>query len=403
MRHVIIGGSIAAASAIAAITAKDRDAEITVVSQERPFYFRPLIPNLLEGSRSLEDISYLAGVKGVARLVSDSATGLDTGGRKVRLASGAELEYDRLLIATGGLPQVPDIPGAENVFTLRTAADALAIKKAAFGLKVKEALIIGGGLVGIKAALALGKLGLGVTIVERLGQLLYPRLDFKGASIIRERLEKSGIGIIAGEEVREISNGRARLGLGAEVSAPLVVAAVGTSPNTGWLKGSRLESAGGLLVDDNLMTPVKDVFAAGDCMSFADTVSGRMITSALWTNAVETGRTAGTNMAGGRTVCPGIWQVLNATEICGVPMVSSGITEAAPEEEVYAHEGPDGYRKLIFEGARLKGALFLGEIKGAGVYTSLIRNRTALSEVQKQKAIRATLGYADFAMAGARY
>lgn len=398
MQYVVLGGSIAAASAVSAIRKKDREAEVTVVAPETPFYYRPLIPMLVDGSRSVDDISYSGEVEGIARLVKDRAVGLDTKAREVSLGSGGRLGYDRLLIATGSSPLIPDIPGGEKLRPMRTASDALALKDAAAG--AKEALVVGGGLVGIKTALALGKLGLKATIVEKLGQVLHPRLDARGASILEGRLRQSGIEIMTGEMVSEASGGKAKLASGRELSAPLIAVAVGTSPNIGWLNGSGLRADAGLSVDKTLMTSAEGVYAAGDAVCFADAVTGMTVRSALWAHAVEMGRIAGTNMAGGRTVCPDILQVLNATEIEGIPMVSVGRTEAEPDAEVYAHEGSKGYRKLIFDGARLTGALFMGDIRGSGVYAHLIRNRTQLSDMQKRKAINATLGYADFALAG---
>lgn len=399
MQYVVLGGSIAAASAMSAIRGKDPGAEITVVSPETPFYFRPLIPMLIEGSRTMEDISYSGEVAGIARLVRDRAVGLDARAREVSFGSGGRLGYDRLLIATGSSPLIPDIPGGERLLPVRTAEDALALREAASG--VREALVIGGGLVGIKTALALGKLGLKATIVERLGQVLYPRLDVRGASIVEEKLRKSGVEIITGETVREASGGRAKLAGGRVLGAPLIAVAVGTSPNTGWLDGSGLRAEAGLSVDRTLMTSAEGVYAAGDAACFEDAVTGETVPSALWTNAVEMGRVAGVNMAGGKMACPAIMRVLNATEIEGIPMVSAGSVEAGAGEEAYAREGARGYRKLVFKGARLTGVLFMGDLRGAGVYTSLIRNRTELSERQRQKAVSATLGYADFAMAAA--
>jgi len=127
-------------------------------------------------------------------------------------------------------------------------------------------------------------------------------------------------------------------------------------------------------------------------------VSGDRFNSALWTNAVEMGKAAGANMAGGKTACPSLLKTMNASVIDGVPMVSVGKTEADPEEETYAYEDSAGYRKLIFNGDRLTGCLFMGDVKGAGIYTNMIRNRIELSEGQKRKALSATLGYADFAI-----
>lgn len=399
MHYVLVGGSIAAASAMAEIRKNDPGAEVTVVSPEAPFYFRPLIPMLIDGSRSMDEISYSAEVEGVTRLITDTAVGLDTQAQEVMLGSGEKLTYDRLLIATGSGALLPDIQGGASVMPMRTSADALALKDAASN--VKEALVVGGGLVGIKTSLALGKLGLKVTMVEKLDQLLYPRLDQRGATMVEERLRQAGIAIFKGETVAEASGGRARLSGGAEAGAQVVVAAVGTAPNVGWLEGSGINAQGGIAVNDALMTSLEGVYAAGDAASFTDVVSGEIVQSALWTNAVDMGRAAGTNMAGGSARCPGIWQVLNATEIEGIPMVSAGRVEAGPGEEAFAHEGSRGYRKLVFNGKRLTGCIFMGEVKGAGVYTNLIKNRTELSEAQRRKAMDATLGYADFALAGA--
>jgi NAD(P)H-nitrite reductase large subunit len=400
MRHVIIGGSIAASSAIAAIREKDPKAGITVVTpEESPFYYRPLIPMLLEGTRSMDELSYQGrtGELGM-ELVRDRADGLDAAARRVRLASGGMIEYDRLLVATGSAPVMPEVPGDMKLYPLRSATDALALKKAAEGLSGLGAVVIGGGLVGVKTSLALKSLGLKPVIVEKMGQLLYPRLDPEGASLVEDRLVSAGVGIVKDDEVAEAVGGKVILKGGSEIPAGLVAVATGTTPAVGWLGDSGLKAGDGLVVDGNLMTSAQGVYAAGDAVEFQDAATGRTFPSALWTNAASMGKVAGANMAGEQASYSGMLRVMNATEIEGMPMVSMGEVDA--DAEVHVRTGAFGYRKLLFDGQRLLGAIFMGEINGSGVYTHLLRNRAELSVYQKERALSGSLGYADFVLAG---
>lgn len=394
MQYVIVGGGIAAASAIKSIRATDLQGTIMVVCREKPFYYRPMIPLIIDGSISEADITFpddFATVQGV-EVVSDQAISLTPGKKKLMLASGNMLNYEKILIATGSRPLIPNIPGIENAFTLRTLEDAHKIREAAVG--AKKAAILGAGLVGIKAALALSKQGLQATIIEELPQILYPRLDQKGAAIVQARLEQKGIRVITNDSFSAVLSTGAKLTSGAAVDADMVILAAGTCPNTEWLDGSGVNLEQAVVVDENMKTSVEDCYAAGDVVQGLELLEQRPVVSALWTHAVDMGKAAGVNMAGGKRRYPGLLSVMNATEIEGIPMISAGAV-ADESGEVLAANEHDSYRKLIFRDDRLIGAIFMGRITRAGTYVNLIKNQLPLGKL-KDKALKGKLSYADF-------
>ncbi len=394
MQYVIVGGSIAGASAIRAIRANDPEGVITLVTAEKPFYYRPLIPLIIDGDITDEDIFFPEDIEtslGI-QLVSDRAVALDPEKKELTLDSASRLEYDKLLIATGSIPLLPDVPGTEKAFTLRTLNDAHKIKEAAAG--ARKTVILGGGFVGIKAASALSKLGHDITIIEKLSQILYPRLDQKSADIVQKRIEKKGIRCITTDTITEVLDGGVKLTSGDVIEADLVILAVGINPNTEWLEGSGLKIEKAMVVDELLKTSAENCYAAGDVVQALDLVEHEPAVSVLWTNAVDMGKAAGTNMAGGKKRYPGLLSVLNATEIEGIPLVSAGaVTDGGGE--VFIDNGYDGYRKLVFRDDRLIGAIFMGRLKNTGIYINLIKNQTPLGNL-KDKAIKGTLTYVDF-------
>jgi NAD(P)H-nitrite reductase large subunit len=395
MQYVIVGGSIAGASAIRAIRANDPEGVIILVTAEKPFYYRPLIPLIIDGDITDEDIFFPEDIEtslGI-QLVNDRAVALDPEKKELTLNCTSRLEYDKLLIATGSIPLLPDVPGTEKAFTLRTLNDAHKIKEAAAG--ARKTVILGGGFVGIKAAIALAKLGHKITIIEKLSQILYPRLDQKSADIVQKRIEEKGIQIITNDTITEVLDSGVKLSSGDAIEeADLVILAIGISPNTGWLEGSGLKIEKAMVVDELLKTSAEDCYAAGDVVQALDLVAHEPAVSVLWTNAVDMGKAAGTNMAGGKKRYPGLLSVLNATEIEGIPMVSAGtVTDGGGE--VFIDNGYDGYRKLVFRDDRLIGAIFMGRLKNTGIYINLIKNQTPLGNL-KDKAIKDTLTYVDF-------
>lgn len=402
MEYVILGGSIAGISAARAIRGREEKARITVITEEETgAYYRPMIPFLIEKQDIdiyFEDDPFeQCGLD----IIHERAVALKPEVREVILSSGRKVRYDRLLIATGGSPVVPEIPGLreKGFFTLRTMADAVAIREHASGKK--KAMVIGGGLVGLKAAVALLHVGLSVTIVERLEQILPRRLDRRGAQIIEKAVRNAGISVVTGDTVASVRRARsgpesAELASGRSIPCDMIIAAVGVRPNVDFLKGSGIKVRGGIRVDEHLRTSVPDVYAAGDVVEYADAVTGDMEVSGLWTTAEEMGKLAGRNMTGSSGRYKGFLSVMNATSIFNIPFISLGLIEPEGEGfETVVDDSIGNYRKLVFRGDHLMGAVFVGDLKNAGIYTNLIRNRYPVGNL-KAEAIRGNLGYVNF-------
>jgi NAD(P)H-nitrite reductase large subunit len=402
MRYVIIGGSIAGIAAAKSIRAKDAGAAIIMISKEKgKTYYRPMIPYLIE--KSDVDIAFLKDPveQYTIRMIYDLAISIDAEKRAVTLESGNIVQFDRLLIATGGKAVIPDIRGIEGPgsFTLRTRNDADHIREFAAGKK--NAVIIGAGMVGIRAATALKNAGLNVTLIEQLDQILSGKLDRRGAEIIMKIMKDTGFSIVTNDIVTTVvRKGDAITGVtlrsGKNIDAEIVIVATGVEPDISFLSGSGIETNRGILINERLETNIPDIFAAGDVVEYIDAVKGKTEICGLWTNAEEMGRFAGINMAGGSIAYRGYLSTMNSTEIQGIPIISVGIID--PEEgeyEIISDDRIDSYRKLVFKGDVLVGFVFLGDIRGAGIYTGLVRNGIAIREL-KTEAIRGSLEYIDF-------
>ncbi|NOZ68238.1 MAG: NAD(P)/FAD-dependent oxidoreductase [Deferribacteres bacterium] len=401
MNYIIIGGGIAGITAAKAVRRRDAQAEITMISAEKTCpYYRPLIPLLIEKGDA--DVTYAEDPISEYKinLLQDRVVRVALQERDVVLASGKRPGFDKLLIATGSRPVIPGIEGISGpgIYTLRTVDDALRINAAVQG--VKKAAVIGGGFVGIKAALALIRRGIEVIIIEQLGQILSRRLDARGAEIVSEALARRGIKIMTGSPVSRITHdsGRitVRLESGSTTEAGLVVVAAGVRPDIEAFRDSGIKTGRGILVGETLETNVPGIYAAGDVVEFRDLLTGRPCVSGLWSNAEEMGRIAGSNMAGDRIKFEGFLPVMNAADIAGIPLVSAGIIEPVEEgHETVTDDRPGRYRRLVFRGDRLEGALFIGDVRNAGIYVNLIKNRIPLGGL-KEKAASGDLQYVHF-------
>ncbi|MDI6717416.1 MAG: FAD-dependent oxidoreductase, partial [Actinomycetota bacterium] len=330
---------------------------------------------------------------------------LETDKKRITLSTGKVVAYDKLLIAAGSSPAVPKIPGVQSkgVFTLRTMEDAQAIREFALARKAKQekkAVVIGGGFVGIKAAIALRKLGLNVQIVERLGQLGYPRLDEVASSIIQKELEENGVIVHLNNIVEEIEDNlsyrQIRISSGDNIEADLIIICVGTKPNVEIFKKAGVDVASGIKVNELLQTNVPDVYAAGDIVEFKDEIIGEPQVSALWTNAQEMGKIAGENMSGGNKKFSAFLSIMNAMEIYKLPVISIGLANLPDGEvnshaeespyEVFISRGGKFYRKLVFAKDTLVGALLIGNVDNAGLYLNLIKNRMPCAYLKSKLA-----------------
>lgn len=393
MHYVIIGNGAAGIAAAETIERIDSLGAITVISDE-PYlaYYRPLIPLVIDDEYSAEEICRDRAELPPRAIIRTSArvNNIDPKKNTVLLEDGDSISYDRLLIATGSSPRPLSVPGASGhgVFFLRRLEDALAVKETAH--KARRAVIVGGGRIGCKAAVALNELGLKVSMVEKLDRLMPPQLDKEASSFFEKALRRLGIEIHTGQSISRIlrQDGAvvgALLEDGRRLAADMVLVAVGIKPNTELAQKAGAQVSDGVIVDKYMRTSVPDIYAAGDIVETTDVVSGEKMVSGIWTNAVEMGQTAGENMAGGSRKSRGAFALMNALELAGIAVISVGVIQPPLDEgyEILVQKKGESYRKFVFRNDVLTGVLLVGKLDHAGVYTSLIREKTKLGELKE--------------------
>lgn len=392
MRTVIIGNSAAAVGAVEAIRQHDRESAITIVAEEpHHVYSRPLISYLLAGAVGEARMPYRPADfyrrHRVETMLGTRVARVEPQDRTLALAGGSTLTYDRLLIATGGAPVVPPIPGADldGVFTFIRWEDARRISRHIEAHAVESALVIGGGLIGLKAAEALLARALRITIVELADRILSASFDPTASRLAETALQGAGVELRTGTTVERIlgRDGRvdhALLQGGERVGCDLVVLAIGVRPNTSLIPPEAgIEIERGIVVDDRMRTSAPGVYAAGDCAEARDLLLGGRRPIAIWPNAVRQGAVAGCSIAGVEREYQGGFP-MNSVDVCGVPTISVGITAPPPDQdgyeivERYDRESAT-YKRLVLRDERLVGAICVGEIDRAGIYTGLIREQ----------------------------
>lgn len=395
-RYVIIGNSAGGVGAVEAIREVDPSSTLTLISDEPyPAYSRPMISNFLAEEAGLENMLYRG--KGfyqeqrVEALLGRRAAKIDFEARTVGLEDGATVEYERLLLAPGGVPIIPRMAGGEKsgVFTFNKLADAEKMKPQVEG--AKEAVVIGGGLIGVSVAEALVKRGLEVSVVEMKDRVLNLLLDPQASALIEAAMRREGVEILANHTVAEVlgrgedgnSVGGVVLDDGQRRRADLAVVAIGVAPRTELVVGSKIKVNRGIVVDRLMETTVPGVFACGDVAEAHDFILETSRLTPIWPNAYYGGRVAGFNMAGRRAEYPG-GTAMNALKYFGVPIVSAGLTILEPGREggfeILASGGVEEgrYRKILLKEGRVVGLTFVGEIEGSGIVYGLMRSRASV-------------------------
>lgn len=391
MRTVIIGNSAAAVGAIEAIRRHDQENPITVVADEpHHVYARPLISYLL-GEMVNEAQMYYRPPDfyerfGVETMLGVEVVGINLQEQSIALAGGGALTYDRLIIATGGRPFVPPTPGVdlEGVFTFTRWEDAQRMGRYLKERGVGSAVVVGGGLIGLKTTEALLPHSIRVTVVELADRILSTTFDQTASKLAESALRRAGVEVRTSTTVKEIAGKDGRvdhvvLQDGERLACDMVIIAIGVRPNVGLVAGTDIAVNQGILVDRRMQTSLPHVYAAGDCAEAYDLLLGDNRPIAIWPNAYRQGCVAGCAIAGVEREYEGGF-LMNSVEVCGMPTISVGLTDpqdSADEYEImerYDREAP-AYKRLVLRGNRLVGAICVGNIERAGIYTGLIRDQ----------------------------
>jgi NAD(P)H-nitrite reductase large subunit len=393
-RYLVIGNSAAAVNACEALRAVDREGSLAVFSEERyRCYSRPLISYLVAGEISPTGMYYRP--QGFYRSVgADFHRGerieeVDGEKKTVTSSTGDKFSWDKLLLATGFRPFIPPIEGLEEVDYLTFVSWDDAKRMLDLTRRPLRALIIGAGLIGMKAAEALHARGARVVVVEKMERILPQALDAEASSLVEGVCRKAGLELATGEGVRRVeaggkTKGKAVLEGGSEVDFDLLVVAVGVRPRLELAEQAGLRVGRGIVVDESQRTSHPDIFAAGDVAEAHDIVREEPTVNALWPVAALQGKYAGKNMAGGDASYPGCHS-MNSVEFFGLPVLSAGLVNPPDdgyETIVRRGEGKE-YRKVVLKGDTLVGMIVAGKIERAGLLTSLIQERSNVSRIKK--------------------
>ncbi len=397
MKILIIGNSAAGTAAIETIRRYDTKSSITQLSDEtHPLYSRCLISYYLAGKIDKDALSYRSSnfhrKMDVNLRLGSRVMEVDPAGQQVKCADGSVHRFDALLISTGSSAKIPaNIPkDLRGVFALRTIADAEFIKQRV--TQAKRAVILGGGLIGMRAAEALCACGLRVNVIVGSNRILSRMIDYDAAQVIVRKLEENNVEVMTGTDISEVmhKNGEVigvRTNQGRALDCEILIVAKSVQANTDLIQNTDIKIRWGIETDASMRTSHENIFAAGDVAETYDITTEQYTINALWTCAVQQGRIAGKNIAGEKTQYAGSVG-MNSLNFWGIPLISFGI--AAPkDEEKYtviadSRSGRKMYKKIVIGDNRIKGLILVGEIKNAGVLFSLIQNRVDVSSFKDE-------------------
>lgn len=367
-RHLVIGGGTAGLNAIRTIREEDGgSSEITLVSAERP-YSRMVLPYYLGDSIAESHVftatpASLAAWK-VKTLIGRKAAKLDPGARTLTLDDGSTVEYDDCLIATGSSAVRAPVPGADgpgvhSFWTLEQARGVIAQIRPG-----SHVVMVGAGFIAFTILNSILALGATLTIVEVAPRILPRMIDDTGAGLVEEWLKRHGVKVRTGVRLTKITDAKGRQKLsfttGGDLVADVVIMATGIRTNLDWLKDSGVRVNQGIVVDEHLRSSVPNVYAAGDVAEGRDLISGANAVHAIEPTAQEHGRVVGANMAG-KTVSYRGSLIINIVEVCHLDVASFGAWEDARAETASGVKADrPAYRKLLWRGERLVGAIILG-------------------------------------------
>ncbi|NLV75442.1 MAG: NAD(P)/FAD-dependent oxidoreductase [Tissierellia bacterium] len=385
VKYLIIGNGIAGLSAAKEIRKKDANGSITMVSSE-PYltYYRLRLTECLYKECNEEEM--LVNNKewyeenNIEVILNKIVEKLDTKNNRIRLDDATEIQYGKLLIATGSRPFIPPVAGKykQGVLALRTLKDLNYIKN--YFRTKNNITVIGGGLLGLEAAWALKQLGKEVNIVEFAPYILPRQLDEELSNKLEDRLIEEGFNLYLNSQATEILGGIVANGIklddGSEIKTDAILFSVGIRPNLDLIRDTEIEFNKGVIVDKNLKTNIDNIYAAGDVIE----VNGKII--GLWTSSNEQGKIAGKNMAG---------ENLNYAEPSPYTSLQLGeiklfsIGNINEYDEIYEYIWEEVHHKLFVKDNILSGAILFGDIKDMGKVKTGVENKMDIDKYLEDK------------------
>lgn len=389
-RYVILGGGIAALSAAESIRQRDDTGTIIMLSAE-PYYpiNRPMLTKDLRVIKEEPETLFVKNMdwftsNNIEIHVGNAATEIDTASKTVKAQNGKVYPYDKLIYATGAECFVPPFKGSDKdgVLTIRHLSDSFKLQQLID--EGKNAVVIGGGVLGLEAASELMRAGMKVTVLEATPQIIGRQVDAQSAAILKGKMEAIGVAVYEGVNIVEIEGeGKVtgvRIESGEVFPADFVVISCGNRGNVGVAQNAGVEVARAVVVNQFMETSVPDIYACGDCCQF-DNVNFQ-----LWQEATNQGKVAGANAAGDR--------VSYANQLLGLSLEGFGTSlfalgdpgkkENMNYRTVETTDGVTGsHEKYWFHGGSLQGAVVIGTPEKVADITAAVTTHMRHDELFK--------------------
>ena len=385
--YVILGNGAAGFNAARAIRERDKTGSIVMVSNEpysaynRPMLTKSIMAGLTAEQIAIQEESWYQEQE-IYQVLDKSVTAIHTDDKEVELSDGTRLKYTKLIYALGSECFIPPIPGTDQpeVVAIRRLEDT---KKVAKLLETaKNAVVIGGGVLGLEAAWEMKKAKCNVTVLELAPQLMGRQLDAAAGEMLQGIAAKSEIQIYTGVQIASIEGDGhvtgVKLGDGREIPADLVVVSCGVRANTAVAAAAGIETDRAVVVDANMRTNIEGIYACGDCAQYQN------MNYAIWPEASEQGNTAGANAAGEEvTYAP----VPAALTFHGMNTALYAIGDAGKNPNLiyktveFKDMGKRQYEKYYFLNNRLCGVILIGDVSRMAELTEAVNRKALFKEV----------------------
>ena len=305
--------------------------------------------------------------------------------KQVITDSGLAVDYDRLILATGSKPFMPPIKGndLDGVLSFRDIYDVN--KMIEISQTKQNAIVIGGGLLGLEAAYGLKQRGMNVTVLHLMDRIMERQLDLRASQMLRQSIHEKGIKIITESSTQEILGqyGKVvgvRLADGTQLLADLVVFAVGIRPNTDLAQSAGLRCNRGVVVNDTMQTFDPSIYAIGECIEHRGSVFG--LVEPLWGQAFV----CATHLAEHGSLTFKTLPTPTQLKVSGVDVFSAGNIEATEdcEDIVLNDEKRQIYKRLIIQNDKVIGAVLFGDTEDGAWYAELISDQTPIHQIRNK-------------------
>lgn len=385
--YVILGNGAAGISAAKAIRERDKTGSVLMISNEpyssynRPMLTKSIMAGLEPNQIAIEDASWYE-QNNIIQLLSTEVTAIDTTQHEVCLANGNKIRYTKLIYALGSECFIPPIQGINKpeVIAIRRIDDT---KKIANLLpSVRNAIIIGGGVLGLEAAWELKKSHVNVTVLELAPQIMGRQLDDEASRMLTAISESLGISIRTAVNIDAIEGSDkvtgVRLGDGTSLAADLVIVSCGVRANTRLAAEIGLTINRGVVVNSSMEASITDIYACGDCAEYNG------INYAIWPQAVEQGKVAGANAAGDSQEYSTVPAALTFHGM-NTALYALGDTGKNPnviyKTVEFKDTGRKQYEKYYFLNNRLCGVILIGDVSKMAKVTAAFEKKASFNEM----------------------